>query len=184
MGRSGLKFAVAAGAALLASLPMAAQAAVTYSFVADSSYPFNDVTITGGFTLTVASPISGPTTFPLASLDSCSVSASDGSAIECIGQQFASYDGLYDQIGFGTDGSEARYTFYNFAVGAFSANGVYETITFGANQHGFLTVSGIGDTGGGGATGGVPEPATWALMILGFGAAGAALRRRGLVQPA
>ncbi|MBS0360890.1 MAG: PEPxxWA-CTERM sorting domain-containing protein [Proteobacteria bacterium] len=27
-------------------------------------------------------------------------------------------------------------------------------------------------------TGGVPEPATWALMILGFGAAGAALRRR------
>jgi hypothetical protein len=28
-------------------------------------------------------------------------------------------------------------------------------------------------------TGAVPEPATWALMILGFGAAGAALRRRG-----
>jgi hypothetical protein len=27
-------------------------------------------------------------------------------------------------------------------------------------------------------TGGVPEPATWALMIVGFGAAGAALRRR------
>ncbi|MBX3485890.1 PEPxxWA-CTERM sorting domain-containing protein [Phenylobacterium sp.] len=27
-------------------------------------------------------------------------------------------------------------------------------------------------------TGGVPEPATWALMILGFGAAGSALRRR------
>lgn len=27
-------------------------------------------------------------------------------------------------------------------------------------------------------TGGVPEPATWALMILGFGAAGAAIRRR------
>lgn len=28
-------------------------------------------------------------------------------------------------------------------------------------------------------TGGVPEPGTWALMILGLGAAGAALRRRG-----
>lgn len=27
-------------------------------------------------------------------------------------------------------------------------------------------------------TGAVPEPATWALMILGFGAAGAALRGR------
>jgi hypothetical protein len=29
--------------------------------------------------------------------------------------------------------------------------------------------------------GGVPEPASWALMILGFGAAGAALRRRTLI---
>ena len=30
----------------------------------------------------------------------------------------------------------------------------------------------------GNPNGGVPEPASWALMILGFGAAGAALRRR------
>ncbi len=29
-----------------------------------------------------------------------------------------------------------------------------------------------------GVTGGVPEPATWAMMILGFGAAGSVLRRR------
>jgi hypothetical protein len=34
------------------------------------------------------------------------------------------------------------------------------------------------DIGGGGGAGGVPEPATWALMIVGFGAVGAALRRR------
>lgn len=31
---------------------------------------------------------------------------------------------------------------------------------------------------GAGGTGPIPEPATWALMILGFGAAGATLRRR------
>lgn len=31
---------------------------------------------------------------------------------------------------------------------------------------------------GGGTPGGVPEPASWALMILGFGLAGAALRQR------
>lgn len=32
--------------------------------------------------------------------------------------------------------------------------------------------------GVGGVAGGVPEPATWAMMILGFGAAGATIRRR------
>ena len=33
-------------------------------------------------------------------------------------------------------------------------------------------------TGGGGGNGGVPEPATWALMLTGFSALGMALRRR------
>jgi hypothetical protein len=33
-----------------------------------------------------------------------------------------------------------------------------------------------------GAPGGVPEPATWALMIAGFGLAGAALRRRAIAK--
>ena len=34
---------------------------------------------------------------------------------------------------------------------------------------------------GAGSTGAIPEPTTWALMIFGFGAAGAMLRRRRLV---
>jgi len=37
------------------------------------------------------------------------------------------------------------------------------------------------DISGGGGQGGVPEPATWALMILGFGAVGLTLRRRRIV---
>jgi hypothetical protein len=35
-----------------------------------------------------------------------------------------------------------------------------------------------------GVTAGVPEPASWAMMILGFGAAGALLRRRRGLVPA
>jgi hypothetical protein len=37
---------------------------------------------------------------------------------------------------------------------------------------------GTGDDGGGGGQGGVPEPVSWSLMILGFGGVGAMLRRR------
>ena len=32
--------------------------------------------------------------------------------------------------------------------------------------------------GAGAASGAVPEPATWAMMLIGFGAAGVSLRRR------
>jgi hypothetical protein len=43
---------------------------------------------------------------------------------------------------------------------------------------GFESYGGGGVIGDGGTGGGVPEPATWALMITGFGMAGMALRRR------
>ena len=36
----------------------------------------------------------------------------------------------------------------------------------------------FGTEDGGGGGGGIPEPATWAMMIMGFGAAGTVLRRR------
>ena len=58
----------------------------------------------------------------------------------------------------------------NFAGTAFS-------IDFGgtANQTGFDNITFGSATPGGGA---VPEPATWAMMLLGFGAVGFAMRRR------
>ena len=45
-----------------------------------------------------------------------------------------------------------------------------------------VTINGVNGSGGGG--GGVPEPATWAMMITGFGLAGATLRRRRAMQTA
>lgn len=42
-----------------------------------------------------------------------------------------------------------------------------------------IRIGGFADVdGGGGGTGAIPEPATWAMMIIGFAGAGAALRRR------
>jgi type VI secretion system secreted protein VgrG len=38
--------------------------------------------------------------------------------------------------------------------------------------------SGRGDFGSGGFAGAVPEPASWAMLIVGFGAVGTTLRRR------
>ena len=51
----------------------------------------------------------------------------------------------------------------------------------GADSSGGLLVTSVTQTYNPGA---VPEPGTWALMILGFGAAGAALRRRGVLGAA
>jgi len=41
-----------------------------------------------------------------------------------------------------------------------------------------VRIGGVTEIGGGGGGAAVPEPATWAMMIVGFGAAGAMMRRR------
>ncbi|HEX7945747.1 MAG TPA: PEPxxWA-CTERM sorting domain-containing protein [Phenylobacterium sp.] len=48
--------------------------------------------------------------------------------------------------------------------------------TTGTDFHGASCTAGC--DGGGGGQGGVPEPATWAMMIMGFGGVGTLLRRR------
>lgn len=87
---------------------------------------------------------------------------------------------------------ETKYTFYLSGAGYEALYGIpvgtslyredkYENPyfqIFGGNGQDFefdFTITRLGDGGGGGA---VPEPGAWALMILGFGAVGATLRRR------
>uniref|UniRef100_UPI003982F4AA PEPxxWA-CTERM sorting domain-containing protein n=1 Tax=Phenylobacterium sp. TaxID=1871053 RepID=UPI003982F4AA len=62
--------------------------------------------------------------------------------------------------------------FSYFTEGALGAAGVYHAVLLDFD-HSILTVT---DNGTGG--GGVPEPATWAVMLVGFAGIGAALRRR------
>jgi hypothetical protein len=66
----------------------------------------------------------------------------------------------------------------NFTLpGDYTVTGV--NIAFGTSGTDFHKATcDRGCDGGGGGQGGVPEPATWAMMILGFGAAGTVLRRR------
>ena len=68
-------------------------------------------------------------------------------------------------------------TFCNFTAVGVAFNGIAKSIDFGgtANQTGYdnITFGSAVPIGGD-----VPEPAAWALMITGFGLAGASLRRR------
>lgn len=193
---------VLAGLALAACLGApAAQAAVTYTFAGsmtlslvnpeDPEGPFLETPVTMSFTLTRPGFITDGTFTP----DSCT---DDNAFFSCGDMEFNTFPNAFnvggDFMSFGysyNDGVANAFGgggFYFFASGAFGAPGVYTTdgwpvngppvgqnefdCCFGNAGFATLTVSGSPDVGG------IPEPGTWALMILGFGGAGAMLRRR------
>lgn len=150
--------------------------AVTYVFEAFSSFgrgPNNTTTYSGGFEVTVASPITVDTVLPLASLTSCSVIASFGNPV-CTNQSVRF--GLFpDTVVFAhafnnPDDGDAGSNFYYFDIAAATTDGVYASVLFGTDQQGRLTVRDAGAV--------IPEPAAWAMMIAGFGLVGSSLRRR------
>ena len=74
----------------------------------------------------------------------------------------------YDTLFFSSNNFSASSAFF-FSDGAFKGLGTYNSLISAPGVRGTLTVSNV--------TGAVPEPATWAMMIVGFGMAGAAMRR-------
>jgi uncharacterized membrane protein YgcG len=97
---------------------------------------------------------------------------------------FAFYlDGMADGIW----GVSYRYTanpdFYTLGntFGGLSI-GLQESAPGTGGNTGGSGTGGGGTSGGTGGVGGVPEPATWAMMIIGFGAIGLATRRRRTAQ--
>jgi PEP-CTERM motif len=69
---------------------------------------------------------------------------------------------------------------FNFAVapGLLTANNTVNFTTTGGDGYSVDYVALLGTP----ATGAVPEPATWGMMLVGFGAVGATMRRRRQVQ--
>lgn len=161
-----VKTAIAAAVVATAMVPAASQAA-TFSGSLDSA---NDVEL---FDFTV----SGPTfvtlaTSALPAFDPVlSLFASDGTLL--------TFD---DDAGPGLEaliGINLNTGLYRFAVTS------YANFPAGGNLSNGFTGQSFYPSGGaftveltGGAPAGVPEPATWAMLILGFGVVGTALRRR------
>ena len=79
--------------------------------------------------------------------------------------------------GFNNCTGDPNGSFCNWTPIGVSFGGTAYSINFGgtANQTGFDNITFGSATPG---TGAVPEPSTWAMMLLGFGAVGAAMRRR------
>ena len=144
---------LAFSAALLASTPGAAT--VFYDFG----------TLSGNFaaTFTVDDFLTGAGFLSPSDLDSCTLPAGN----VCLGVAFDDGGGLLDQLGLKLD-SNGFITTLDFAFPneAFLSPGTY----LSTSTHGSLTVRE--------ANSAVPEPVTWAMMLLGFGAIGLAMRRR------
>lgn len=187
---------VLASAAVAACLlAPAAHAAVTYEYTGMQTITLEDmseVVVNTSFTLTRPTYITNGTFTP----DTCS---SDNMSFSCGDMEFDDFENTFDvggdflSFGHSYDDGTTSFSggaFYFFAPGAFAANGTYTTdgwplngppigppdsefaCCFGSAGFATLKVSGIPDVAG------VPEPASWALLIMGFGGAGAVLRRR------
>ena len=165
--------AVSAVALVLGST--AAQAGVRYDFQAFTSFATGNPmdTFSGSFSYLAPSFITSTRTIDVGDLSSCTATGNLGAAT-CRPQDIVIDAGFaLVQFNFFTATAEPIGIAYYFNATDFAAAGNYDSQLLGADQFATLTVTNLG--GGGPA---VPEPSTWALMIGGFGLAGAALRRR------
>lgn len=164
-----------AAAMLLAACAAPAAAVVQYDFTATSSYGG----AYGSFSFLSPDFINSSSTLGtiigLDNLTSCSVTfGGTACGTQLLYNNTSAISGsLSDAISFGTlsGTSTNRGAVFYFADGALTNYGTYSSILFGSSQAATLRVSLA-------PTSAVPEPATWAMMLIGFGGMGLALRRR------
>ena len=82
----------------------------------------------------------------------------------------------WNTLSFGLDGSNIDYGLNGVTVGTVNSGGTVGMKSIILQT--YNTSGGVTDFAHWSAAGGVPEPATWAMMMVGFGGIGAALRRR------
>lgn len=162
-------------ASAMAMLAIPAQAAVRYDFTLLSTEPstFGEST-TASFSYTSPDFISVFTNLPAASLTGCSAMGTISGPLVCDSTLFFNSFFGNATVGITLSGravGPAVTTFFaTFDPGIFLTAGTYETPA-ASIQAGRLVVTNLGP-------GAVPEPATWAMMLMGFGLVGASMRRR------
>ncbi len=102
------------------------------------------------------------------------------SGLGATGSLLATINLLAQATGNGCSGDPSGSDFCNFSPIGVSFAGIAKSIDFGgtANKTGFDNITFGSETPGGA----VPEPATWAMMLLGMGLVGASMRRRQQVR--
>ena len=165
-----------AGLALAAVLVGAAPAQASVQYIAS----WGDPSSVFSFTYTAPDFIDGSVIIPPSELDSCTP---PNPAISTCGDARLGFDPLYgvDYVGLGLvyfdpNGLGAiQYPAIAFEMGALQTPGVHpqiDPVDGSLTGNGSLTVTVIDDVTP------VPEPASWAVMILGLGGVGGVMRRR------
>lgn len=160
-------------AACLAAISItSANAAVRYDFTAYSASPYGGEQITGGgLSYERSNFLAATTQLPVANLTSCFVSTTKQALGGCNEQDLV-INSFYNIIGFhiNTTLNPSTWFYFYFSTDAFGSIGTYNTLNVPTAGIGKLVVSNIAAA--------VPESTTWAMMLVGFGAIGAAMRRR------
>jgi hypothetical protein len=187
--------AAVAGAMMLASVPAAA-AVVTQSYLVTANFiqqtaPVKSLTL--GFTLTF-DPLMSAGDTAVSNYTTSSAAAQFNSLPITFSTTYYAGFGTYVLLGGAPGGSQylegSDDFFVNFLVDAQgapaagrAANVEYSFTGFRATYNTPLAVIVLNNVvdpgpGPGPGPGGVPEPATWAMLLIGFGAIGAATRQR------